>query len=294
MNLMSSRAQELYQRGSELEQMYWNRWPRGSDPSPWESPPPWLGPLGDDIKLEDARQFFRDAAALGSLRAIRALARRSDGEERRHWLREAMKCGDGKAVLDLADDFIHADMLAEAEHWYRYAMDHGRPSAVFNLTMVLVRQDRLDEAEQLIRPHAKGPDGARILAGILAEKGQAEEAARLYEQAESVRIAARPRGGFPDYAVIAAVVITMAVVPFVQAIAARAGDNAYASIRAMVRWLWRRGHGRLHSEHVRRPESRLLVVEDPDPKLRLAIALGRHPGPPAARAARPRHRRGRR
>lgn len=55
MNLMSSRAEELYRRGTELAQQYWNRWPCYWGPSPWESPPPRLGPAGEDIKLEDAR-----------------------------------------------------------------------------------------------------------------------------------------------------------------------------------------------------------------------------------------------
>lgn len=275
---VSTEAERYYQRGSELEQMYWNRWPSYWDPSPWESPPPWLGPPGEDITMEDARVWYRKAAALGSVRAITALARFSDGEERRHWLRQAVEHrenDDDSAMIDLARDYHAAGMLAEAEEWYRYALDHGWGSAAYYLTRLLMKLGRLDEAEQLMRPLAEvpdpGPGPTSLLAEILELKGQTEQAARLRAQIVEVRVAAMTG---PPEDVIAVVVATMAVVPFLQAIATRAGDDAYAAIRAMVRWLWRRGREQPGAPRVRRPEDRLLVVEDPDPKLRLAITLG--------------------
>jgi hypothetical protein len=251
---VSTQAERYYREGSELEELYWSRWPSASAPAPWESPPPRPGARGD-IRLEEARACYRDAAALGSVRAMLALARRSDGEQRRRWLRQAAEHGDDSAAVGLAGDFAAADMPAEAEQWYRYALDRGQASAVRGLAAVLIGQDRRDEAERLILRYTEEPS--------------AEPSDPL-----RVRTRIRPDAFSPPEAVIAVVVVTMAVVPFVQAIAAKAGENAYASIRAMVRWLWLRGRAKPGAQRLRRPEDRLLVVEDPDSKLRLAIALG--------------------
>ncbi|MFE1884176.1 hypothetical protein [Streptomyces diastatochromogenes] len=94
--------------------------------------------------------------------------------------------------------------------------------------------------------------------------------------------AAAPEGGararYPVEPVVLAVV-TVAVVPFVNALVTKAGEDGYSAARALVRWLFRRGREVELPEQrpPRRGEprpDRLLIVEDPDPKLKMAIWLG--------------------
>ncbi|RFC78296.1 hypothetical protein [Streptomyces sp. AcE210] len=85
---------------------------------------------------------------------------------------------------------------------------------------------------------------------------------------------------YPAEPVVIAVA-TVAVIPFVNTLVAKAGEDGYAAARALVRWLFRRGR------EVELPEQRslrrgeqeprpvpLLIVENPDPKLKMAIWLG--------------------
>lgn len=86
-----------------------------------------------------------------------------------------------------------------------------------------------------------------VAAGQTKPPGSAGEADKF-----QISAAMAPPGN-----VIAVVVATTAVVPFVQAIATKAGENAYISIRAMVRWLWLHGRPKRDAPRVRRPEDRL-------------------------------------
>ncbi|MFE1589294.1 hypothetical protein ACFW6Q_26885 [Streptomyces sp. NPDC058737] len=90
-----------------------------------------------------------------------------------------------------------------------------------------------------------------------------------------------PRGPrYPAEPVVLAVV-TVAVIPFVNTLVTKAGEEGYAAARALVRWVFRRGRAvKLPEQHPPRRGERaprpapLLIVEDPDPQLKMAIWLG--------------------
>lgn len=52
----------------------------------------------------------------------------------------------------------------------------------------------------------------------------------------------------------------------------KAGENSDASARALAKWLFQRARARKMGDPSRK--DKLLIVEDPDPKLNLAIWLG--------------------
>jgi hypothetical protein len=77
-----------------------------------------------------------------------------------------------------------------------------------------------------------------------------------------------PPVGFP---VVVAAVVTAAAVPFLKTLITKSAEDTYTATRSLLRKLFRLGRP---AKRGPRSESRLLIVEDPSPQLKLAIHLG--------------------
>lgn len=111
----------------------------------------------------------------------------------------------------------------------------------------------------------------RLLAKVLERRGKAAEAKRWRRKAD--KFTDEPAISYLQLdpgQVVTVAVVSVAVATFVKAIVTKAGEDSYAAARSMVKWLFRRGRPKASGL---RPRERLLVVEDPDPKLMLAISI---------------------
>lgn len=71
--------------------------------------------------------------------------------------------------------------------------------------------------------------------------------------------------------VIATAVVTAAVVPFAQTVAQKAAEDTYASVRTWLRELFQSSKSkRIPAGH---RDSKLLIVNDPDPALHLSLIV---------------------
>jgi hypothetical protein len=59
---------------------------------------------------------------------------------------------------------------------------------------------------------------------------------------------------------------------FINALMSRAGEDTYAGVRSLLKRLFDRGDALQYSEE--KPENPLLIVGEPDPGVRIAMALG--------------------
>jgi hypothetical protein len=228
---------------------------------------------GLDGELEQFNRFWESADG-GDVNAMVELADLCDGEMRKDWLRRAGDGGDRGSPHVLANELAEEERLVEAALWYQRAYEVGHRSDAAKLSEVLLGLDRLDEAERWARRAVEehrgsllDSDSVRALVHVLDRQGKSDEAERLRWQAGRFTIG--PGRPLLLPAVLVAVT-SVAVVPFVKALMSKAGENSYGSARALVRWLFRRGQV---SERGYRKDQ-LLVVEDPDPKLSMAIWLG--------------------
>jgi tetratricopeptide (TPR) repeat protein len=259
-------------------------------------------------ELEEFGRFWESADG-GDVDAMAKLANLCDGEARKDWLRRAADGGDWWSPHDLAVELVREGRLDEAVPWYQRAYKDGHDLDVERLTEVLLSLGRLDEAERWARQVAETRRGQvptnqcrlarvllrlgkldeaeswarraaenppvfskhlRVLADVLDRQGNSDEAEQLREQARSVIDPSYSPG--PTMEVVLTAAASVAVAPFVNALMSRAGEDTYAGARALVKWLFKRGQPRKKGYA---PEGkRLLIVEDPDPKLNLAIWLG--------------------
>jgi len=257
-------------------------------------------------ELEEFDQFWESADG-GDVDAMVELADLCDGETRKEWLRRAADGGDYWSPHFLADELAREGRLDEAVPWYQRAYKAGHrhdaeelsevllslgrldeaerwarraaktrrvPSNQCRLAKVLLRLGKLDEAERWARRAAEDrpvfPERLRVLADVLDRQGKSDEAEQVREQARSV-FDPGPLYG-PAAEVVLVAVASVAVAPFVNALMSKAGEDTYACARALVKWLFERGQPR--KEGYSTGKDRLLIVEDPDPKLSLAIWLG--------------------
>lgn len=273
----------------------------------------WLECLCEEIsvtglggKLEEFDQFWESADG-GNVDAMVELADLCDGELRKDWLRRAADGGDRWSPHFLAGELAREERLEEAALWYERAYEAGIRHDAEELSVVLLSLGRLDEAERWAREAAEArpvssnqcmlaevllrlgkldeaerwarraaedrpvfSDRLRVLADVLDRQGKIDEAELLRDQAwfaqpDIVRPAAA-------HEVVLVAVASLAVAPFVKALMSKAGENSYAGARALVKWLFKRG--RAKKTGYRRGNDQLLIVEDPNPKLSLAIWLG--------------------
>ncbi|MGW8359164.1 hypothetical protein ACWGK1_01120 [Streptomyces wedmorensis] len=226
------------------------------------------------------------AAEAGWLAAMEDMVNYSTSEDQREfWLRKAAKGGAPGSMLTLADLLAEKGQAAEAERCYRAAMDMGLTVARSRLASFLTRQGRLTEAEQYVRPEAQAGSSAAAeqLAEILQELGQAEEAATWRAQIDTLRAREREgplegTGGFDVAEVATAALVTTAVVPFLQALAAKVAEDAYGQARKLVRRLLRRNgrDGSIEdssqpSESAAGNEPGLAILQDPDAGITLFL-----------------------
>jgi tetratricopeptide (TPR) repeat protein len=204
-------------------------------------------------------------------------------EEASRWYRRAAENGNMYALVTLGDLDVRRGDLARAEAHYRRAADDGLDHAKVRLGLLMERMDRLDEAEGRLRSALGLYDDE--LPAFLERRGRVEEAEReRRRRAERRRFTEHPVAAARDddrvppatgalpvpelLTVVATVAVTTAVLPFVQALVAKAAEDTYDGVRRLLR--------RLVDAHASRrgsaaSEGTLLVVEDPHAGLRLHI-----------------------
>jgi hypothetical protein len=245
------------------------------------------GRVGDDGEHErEMRRWLLLAADDGNVAAMTQLAAHSRGAERERWYRQAAEAGDTWAAVSLADLLAERDDPdeAEAERWYRRATEAGWYHAMTRLGHLLERQQRFDEAVALYRTAADaGATGAlACLIDLLDRLGRSDEADGWRERRDAVTAEERATsaGAAPWLAVVATAVVTTAVLPFVQGLVAKAAEDTYVAVREGLRRLFRRSGGRPAQYF----GNELLIVQDPDPSLNLALHLWTDTPPEAIRA----------
>jgi tetratricopeptide (TPR) repeat protein len=263
---------------------------------------------GLDGGLEEFGLLWESAGG-GNVDAMMKLADLCDGEMGRDWLRRAAEGGNRQAPRDLAAQLARAGRLDEAVPWYERVYEGGDQYVAAELSEVLLSLGRLDEAERLARQatetrpwrgnqcllarvllqlgrleeaeswarravegRAAFSEPLRVLADVLDRQGNSDEAEQLRAQARSL-VDPEPDGiGAPPPLDVLAAAVSVGVIPFVNAMMSKAGEDTYGRVRALVRWLFDRG--RPTKKGYWSGQNRLLIVEDPDPKLSLAIWFG--------------------
>ncbi|WP_146228934.1 sel1 repeat family protein [Streptomyces sp. NWU339] len=241
---------------------------------------------GDADKARSV-DWCRRAARAGWPEAVRAMGRKSgiSGNEREFWLRHAGEDGDPWAITSLAELAEKRKRPEDAEHWYRMAIAHGLSSVRTDLAYLLMRQGRLSEAEECVRPEAEAGSvrGAWQLADVLEQLGRQQEASAWRETYEALRAREIEESGrqlsraAPEFATVAVTaLVTTAVVPFVQALVAKAAEDAYGQARSLVRRMLR-GNGEpgpaaeAVEESTGEEEPRLLIADDAEAGITLFV-----------------------
>jgi tetratricopeptide (TPR) repeat protein len=166
-----------------------------------------------------------------------------------------------------------AGNLTAAEHWYRQAIQARAEFAMVLLGRLLEDMGRLDEAETWLRAAHHSLSGEELVA-FLERRGRTDEAKR-----ERDRILAERRHSLeydygPAYAmaapdlptVITGVLISTAVLPFVQTLATKAAEGTYSAARALLTRLATK-----YAQTHRAAASALLIIEDPTHGLKLHL-----------------------
>ncbi|WP_351235346.1 hypothetical protein [Streptomyces sp. NPDC002133] len=231
--------------------------------------------------------WCRRAAQAGWPEAVRAMGwtRGLSADEREFWLRCAVEGGDLWAMTSLAELAKKRKRLDDAEHWYRMAIAHGVSYVRTDLAYLLTRQGRLSEAEECVRPEAEAGSarGAWQLADVLKELGRMQEASAWRETYEVLRAREIEESGplrlgtSPELAtVVVTALVTTAVVPFVQALVAKAAEDAYGQARGLVRRMLRRNGEpgpavEALEESTRDDEPGLLIADDTEAGITLFV-----------------------
>ncbi|WP_406727383.1 hypothetical protein WJ438_26010 [Streptomyces sp. GD-15H] len=243
-------------------------------------------PNGD---ADEARSvdWCRRAAQAGWPEAVRAMGWTSgiSGDEREFWLRRAVEYGDLWAMTSLAELAEKRKQPEDVEHWYRMAIAHGMSSVRTDLAHLLMRQGRLSEAEECVRPEAEAGSvrGVWQLADVLEQLGRQQEASAWRETYEALRAREieeslrQTSGAAPELATVAVTaLVTTAVVPFVQALVAKAAEEVYGQARSLVRRMLR-GNGEpgpaveAVEESTGEEEPGLLIADDAEAGITLFV-----------------------
>jgi tetratricopeptide (TPR) repeat protein len=172
--------------------------------------------------------------AVGALLVLGALLERfGDKDQAAAALRAAATAGDTRAMLYLA-----GLRPAEAEHWTRTAVDAGDTDAW-------------------------EPYGDALL-----NRGLLDEAVSWYARVDELPKPPRAPG---IWLTASAVVVSLAVVPFVQALAGKAAEHAYATVRTILRRIATRHDTHEWAAERSGHDGVLLVVQDPVAEIELHI-----------------------
>ncbi|MCG5220699.1 SEL1-like repeat protein [Streptosporangium soli] len=168
-----------------------------------------------------------------------------------HWMREAFDLGSVLATVHYAELRERAGDLAEAERLYREARSPRSIAEFFE------RQGRVAEARSAV----EGLNESEWIASLLDRLGETSEATAMRRRVLQERASARAEEWVT---VVATVVTTAALVPFVEGLIGRAAEDTYDGIRNKLRKL---AHKLARGNEP--AESTLIVVSDPDSRLRL-------------------------
>jgi TPR repeat protein len=226
-----------------------------------------------------AMDWYRAAAQAGHPEAISKLADiTTDPEEKGLWYTRALEVGDVWAGVNWARTLAsqgrdedserwNQQLDEEIKRWYQRIAEVYPRLAAEARGDLLVRRGQPAEAVQWYR--AAIEDGSLSamsgLAQALADLGKDDEARYWWDRA-SQPTASAGLGG----AVILTAVLTTTIVPFIQAIVAKAADNTYTAVRQHLRKLFR---ARARQAALNYRVGELLIVHDPDPSLNLALHL---------------------
>jgi TPR repeat protein len=181
-----------------------------------------------------------------------ALSEEGSQEAADRWMRDAYDLGSGSAAAHLAGLLERDGDLAGAERLYREA-GYSRPLVEF-----LGRRDRVSEALSLLKEEGDSEQFAEFL----ERHGDPAEAAAMRDRMR------RSMPGTPEAAdwvtIVATVVTTTALVPFVEALIGRMAEDTYDGVRGRLRKLARK-----LARGDEPAESTLIVVNDPESHLRL-------------------------
>lgn len=220
------------------------------------------------------------------------------------------------AMRRLAKLLASQGRVEEAEIWYHRAIDAEGTEATYamgGLADLLASQGRVDEAVEWYQQAAAiGSIFAMSqLAALLAKQSRADEAKEWEDRAHEafwreVKREENKFGGWwrlaaaPDWdAIVTTAVVTAALMPFVQTLAAKAAEDAYEAVRTLLHRLFREHRTNGSGEQSRRDaaigvlivekhgtdtpedrdelqydgygERRLLIVEDPDTRVALHL-----------------------
>lgn len=156
-------------------------------------------------------------------------------------------------------EFLHArGATDEAETWYRRAVEAGSTYAMAKLAGLLHEHGRTDDAVALYFQAAemdsdRWTDGFAPFVGgwintlLAQQRFDAAEALLAEKERQERRRTERLQGryegalGVPDWStVVPTMIVTAAVVPFLQTITAKAGEDGYAAVRSAIQRLSRR------------------------------------------------------
>jgi tetratricopeptide (TPR) repeat protein len=200
------------------------------------------------------------------------LADQGQPHEARRWLRRAVATRDMHALAWAGRYEERQGDPAAAEHWYRQAIQARAEFAMVLLGRLLEGLGRLDEAETWLRSAPRSLGGEDLVA-FLERRGRSDEAKRERERVLAARQQrlehddGSTEGAAPDLpTVVTSVLISAAVLPFVQTLAIKAAEGTYSAARALLARLAAR-----YARNHRPAASTLLIIEDPTHGLKLHL-----------------------
>jgi tetratricopeptide (TPR) repeat protein len=175
--------------------------------------------------------------------------------------RRAAETGNPHAMASLGRFLLARGTTDEAETWFRRAAEAGSVYAMAQLAQILHERGRTEDAAALyLQAAEKAPPDSSIdhfapfvdtwINTLPAQQrfdtaeALSAEVARQAQHRASRRAALQEYGatyGSPDWGTVATtMIITAAVVPFLQAIVTKAGEDGYSAVRSSIQGLSRR------------------------------------------------------
>jgi len=224
--------------------------------------------LYDADNRPEVDRWFRRTAASGGLLANMAAYR---DVHREALLRDLAAAGDAYAADYLA---IAARQRGDTDarvQWYARAAELGHHTSALLQGRALEEQGKLQEAEDVYRRAAARPDAST--GDVTAARYRLREVLRRQGKPVPVDLQhTEPLPpqvrGEPTHTIVATAVVTTALVPFVQTLAAKAAEQAYGAARSLVSRLL---HGDRPPTTTPPPGPAFHVLHDPRSGTRLEL-----------------------